>query len=331
MTTSTTTAPTTTTQAPADNLLSSGGFIGRGFGKLASVEMNTFGSTAKISNCNIPDLPRGTEKHATVASRQGLISCGGTTGGLDVTNKCWQLKSKSEWIPMKDMKQNRFRFTLSELNTTLVAFGGTITDNVVEFLNLEGGEWNVKRRDTISSTLRTLNSHCAVNLNDEEIILIGGFLNGRLSAETHIFSIKTMSLTSGPTMNTIRYGHGCTITENMGSTVIHVAGGYNGSKILSSIESMKLTENKWKVSSIDLPMPISQFQLVKSNLPNRPFYAVGGYGASRNNVSRPTYSTIYALNNQNNVLGWKLVGNLVTPRHGHATTNIPITNIPGCQ
>ena len=144
------------------------------------------------------------------------------------------------------------------------------------------------------------------------------------SSATHIFNINTMRMTSGLPMKTNRRSHDCIIMKENGSKIVYVGGGWDGSKLLSSMETMRLTDNEWKISSTVLPMPIKDFQFVKSNLPNRLFYLVGGTDSTDRSIRG-----IYALNNLETVLSWENVGSLTAPRGSHVTIEVPIKDIPG--
>ena len=109
--------------------------------------------------------------------------------------------------------------------------------------------------------------------------------------------------------------HGCTIIDDMDSKTIYVAGGWDENyNKLSSMETMKLTENEWKLSSVQLPKPLSYLQLVSSRSKNYILYIPGGWDGS------DFQKKIYGLKRQNQE--WEEIGSLQTKRGYHTTLNV---------
>ena len=65
----------------------------------------------------------------------------------------------------------------------MLVFGDTWTStDFVEYINLKSGtEWNTKQLESVISTIRTGGGHYWVKVNNEEIIVIRGYLNNRVS------------------------------------------------------------------------------------------------------------------------------------------------------
>ena len=130
-------------------------------------------------------------------------------------------------------------------------------------------------------------------------------------------------------MKTKRIRHDCVLIEDSGSLTVYVTGGKddNNSNDFDSIESLKLintniSQNEWKLETTVLPMPLADFQMVRSNDKDILFYVVGG------SSNFDYQSKIYGLTK---LKKWKEMGSLRAKRCRHQTLNLPLSYLKGCQ
>ena len=94
-----------------------------------------------------------------------------------------------------------------------------------------------------------LSKMCAVKLSDEEIFVIGGWDGWRERDEVWIYNpLNGFARNQGPSLNTRRYDHSCSIMTDGERNFIVVAGGYNFHDIygaLSSVEIYNPTDKIW--------------------------------------------------------------------------------------
>ena len=132
-------------------------------------------------------------------------------------------------------------------------------------------------------------------------------------------------------MKTKRIRHDCVLIEDSGSLTVYVAGGKddNNSNDFDSIESLKLintniSQNEWKLETTVLPMPLADFQMVRSNDKDILFYVVAGEVPNEEIYG----SKIYGLTK---LKKWKEMGSLRAKRCRHQTLNLPLSYLKGCQ
>ena len=116
--------------------------------------------------------------------------------------------------------------------------------------------------------------HCAVSLNEKDLIVIGGYGSGS-SSEVLSFDVENMSggWTILPSMNTPTYGHACDTGSYEGRYGIFVTGGYGKDSILSSVKFYMAQEQRWVVLGAMTTARYGHTLSIVSGLP----YAAGGY------------------------------------------------------
>ena len=100
-------------------------------------------------------------------------------------------------------------------------FNGSTNLASSEFYNIFDGIWQQAFPDLPVE----LYEHCIANLPSDDIIIIGGILEGRPSKKTYIFSNQLNNWYEGPELNVPRSGAGCGAIDNNRHVI--VAGGYN--------------------------------------------------------------------------------------------------------
>ena len=97
-----------------------------------------------------------------------------------------------------------------------------------------------------------------VTVNSTTVMVIGGRQNNQYSGKTFYFTFGDESWTEGPELKNKRGYHSCgKIRRNKESQEINiiVAGGSNGSTILSSVEILDEGSNEWQTGP-ELPFGI---------------------------------------------------------------------------
>jgi hypothetical protein len=279
---------------------------------------------SSVSTCrNPPNFP------ATVYGAIGglgckgnPIICGGWQNGAR-SNKCYSLEN-NEWVSSASMNSVRVAAAAAQLqDSKLLVTGGYDASgsklNSAEMLTEEGWESN------IPSLPVTIWGHCMVTLNSTTVMAIGGYQNG-YSGKTFYFTFGEESWTEGPEMKNKRAGHSFgKIRRNKESQEmsIIVAGGCDGSSILSSVEILDEGSNEWQTGP-ELPFGIWQSQMVEDQ--NGGVVLIGGLSSSDVNLD-----TLYKLPHGGQDAVWtKMEQKMKIGRMKHTAFLIP-DNIYDCS
>jgi hypothetical protein len=216
------------------------------------------------------------------------IICGGRKGNRD-SNKCFSLEG-NEWIASSSLNKENVYAAVSpspypSSDQKLFVTGGMYQNtlhNTVEVLTRQG--WK-----TLPQRLPVeIEAHCSVLVNSSTVMIIGGYQNGEKSSNTYLFNAENEIWTAGPELKTKRYLHTCVRIRKNGRSQdfsIIVAGGWNRSLTLSSVEILDLGGNEWRKGP-DLPIGIDSAKMVED--PNGGVILVG--------VSSNSYrNTLYQL------------------------------------
>jgi hypothetical protein len=192
--------------------------------------------------------------------------------------------------------------------------------NSAEMLTEEGWESN------IPSLPVTIYAHCMVTVNSTTVMVIGGYQNGMDSGKTFYFTFEEESWTEGPELENKRRLHSCgKIRRNKESQEmsIIVAGGEDGSSILSSVEILHEGSNEWETGP-ELPFGIDNSQMVEDQ--NGGVILIGGYSPSVG-----TLDTLYQLPHGGQDAVWtKMEQKMKTGRYSHTAILVP-DNIVDCS
>jgi hypothetical protein len=204
------------------------------------------------------------------------ILCGGYQN-FTCTNQCYSLEN-NEWVSSASMKSVSVSAAAAQLrNGKLLVTGGIDNSgyplNRAEMLTEEGWESN------IPSLPVTIIYHCMVTVNSTTVMVIGGYQNG-FSGKTFYFTFGEESWTEGPELKNKRGYHSCgkirRSKESQEMSII-VAGGYDGTSTLSSVEILDEGSNDWQVGP-KMPFGIWQSQMVKDQ--NGGVVLIGGLSSS---------------------------------------------------
>jgi len=186
------------------------------------------------------DLPAfsetpGCSSMVAAASETELYACGnhGTNcKKLSIGNSNWEL------IP--DLIHPRVNYTLTAVGNKLVAIGGI--DSHRSVVVLEEGTWERK-----SWFLMKRHSHCAVSLEEDRVIIIGGHNTDYgtldLVQELNIITGEVYLLSH---LARGRFAHGCATHIVNGEAKVIVAGGTDGQHALDSVEIYSICVDRWE-------------------------------------------------------------------------------------
>jgi len=296
-----------------DHLVIIGGWDGNGLSDVEVLDIQT-----EDTRCNPTDFPSPIDAHASVYSSalQSLITCGGDGNNGSLSSCSIQTKS-GHHISIPSMKSRRVAFAMVTIRNHLISIGGWGGRNTMETIQLNAaGTW------TQQSMPFSVESHCAVTL-DNNVIVIGGVdKNGNYRDTTWIYNVVRKDWTEGPKLNEKRLYHACLVDEE--TNTIHVTGGkgenYNR---LKSTEKWIFGTDSW-VSGASLPEAVSLSAAVNSNSEETIGYLVAG------ETDNGATSKVWSLRKRD--MRWIKDGSkqLQTPRYLHTVVNIPRDQIPGC-
>ncbi len=248
------------------------------------------------------------------------IICGGVQNGV-LSNKCYSLEN-NEWVSSASMKLVRVYAAAAQLKDgkLLVTGGDDGSDflNSSEMLTEEGWESN------IPSLPVTIAYHCMVTVNSTTVMVIGGWQNGKGHSEkTFYFTFGEESWTEGPKLKNKRAAHSCgKIRRNKESQEmsIIVAGGYDGSSLLSSVEILGEDSNEWQTGP-KLPFGIDGSQMVEDQ--NGGVVLIGGESPSVVNLD-----TLFQLPHGGQDAVWtKMEQKMKTGRQWHSAFLVPDNSV----
>jgi hypothetical protein len=220
------------------------------------------------------------------------------------------------------MNSVRVRAAAAQLQDGKLLVTGGLDDsaslNSAEMLTEEGWENN------IPSLPVTIYHHCMVTVNATTVLAIGGRQNGQdWSGKTFFFTFGEESWTEGPELKNKRGYHSCgKIRRNKESQEmsIIVAGGYDGSSILSSVEILDEDSNEWQTGP-ELPFGIGLSQMVEDQ--NGGVVLIGGESSSVG-----TLDTLYQLPHGGKDAVWtKMEQKMKTGRSGYTALLVPDSSV----
>ncbi len=244
------------------------------------------------------------------------ILCGGRQNGV-LSNKCYSLEN-NEWVSSASMNSLRSSAAAAQLKDgKLIVTGGEDGSgsdlNSAEMLTEEGWESN------IPSLPVTICYHCMVTVNSTTVLVIGGYQNSHYSGKTFYFTFGKESWTEGPELKNKRALHSCgKIRKNKErqEMSIIVAGGYDGSSTLSSVEILDEGSNEWQTGP-ELPFEIDDSQMVEDQ--NGGNVLIGGYSYADDNLD-----TLYQLPHGGQDAVWtKMEQKMKTVRGYHTAFLVP--------
>ena len=252
--------------------------------------------------------------------KENPIICGGYQNDAR-SNKCYSLEN-NDWVSSASMNSVRTSAAAAQLKDGKLLVTGGEDDsgslNSAEMLTEDGWESN------IPSLPATNWGHCMVTVNSTTVMVIGGYQNGQRSGKTFYFTVGEESWTGGPELKIKRSSHSCgKIRRNKESQEmsIIVAGGYDFSSRLSSVEILDEGSNEWQTGP-ELPFGIYDSQMVEDQ--NGGVVLIGGY-------SDVFLDTLYQLLHSGQDAVWtKMEQKMKTGRNAHTAFLVP-DNIVDCS
>jgi hypothetical protein len=244
------------------------------------------------------------------------IICGGYKN-FAYSNKCYSLEN-NEWVSSDSMNSLRIYAAAAQLKDgNLLVTGGFDESgspfNSAEMLTEEGWESN------IPSLPVSIAAHCMVTVNSTTVMVIGGGQNIQCSGKTFYFTFGEESWTKGPELKNKRLYHSCgKIRRNKESQEmsIIVAGGWDGSSTLSSVEILHEGSNEWQTGP-ELPFVIDESQMVEDQ--NGGVVLIGGKSSSVGILD-----TFYQLPHGGQDAVWtKMEQKMKTGRNDHTAFLVP--------
>ena len=249
------------------------------------IDLESTSTTCK-SPANLP-----AKVYATVGGLQfneNPIICGGRQNNIS-SNRCYSFENNN-WVSSDSMNSVREFGAAARLQdgSLLVTGGysgvGSAVLNSTEILTEEG--WKNK----IPLHLGAIRYHCMVTVNSTTVMVIGGYQNGQLSGKTFFYTFGEKSWIEGPDLKYKRQHHSCgkikRDKDNQEMSII-VAGGWDGSSKLVSVEILDEGSNEWRTG------PELLFRMVNSQMvedQNGGVVLIGGQSSSVYNLD-----TLYQL------------------------------------
>ena len=174
------------------------------------------------------------------------ILCGGRDAYSFDT--CISYDQNSEWIQSNSMVEARVEAAAVKVNSTTFWILGGYDHGGDDSSYLGSTEFIIQ--DQINGVPGPilpygLCSMCAIKISKNEIFVMGGWDGPSLRNEVWIYDPQNgFNQTQGPSLNSHRSAHSCSIMNDGEMTFIIVAGGYNG-VYLNSVEIYDPTNNTW--------------------------------------------------------------------------------------
>ena len=174
------------------------------------------------------------------------ILCGGSLSFGDLYDSCLSFQN-SKWSQSHSMNEKRGGASGVQLNsTTFWILGGSIDRGI----NTDSTEFIIQGQTNGVPGPKLpypLFQMCAVKLSESQIFVIGGSSSGfRNKTEVWIYNPQNgFARTQGPSMNTPRSDHSCSIMRDGNKKLIVVVGGGNGGTSYDSVIIYDPSDNAW--------------------------------------------------------------------------------------
>ena len=141
-------------------------------GAIASSEIINVDTTV---NCSFTSYPFAVYRHASSATSDGIVTCGGYDGS-QYLNTCKKLTKQGSWDTFPDMNSKRNYFGLRMVDGLLWAVGGYNGRDTMEYIDPENPtEWSQQTMPF------SVHSHCLTELSRKHLIVTGGTADSGVS------------------------------------------------------------------------------------------------------------------------------------------------------
>ena len=154
-----------------DNLIAIGGYDGSS--RLSNMELISL--QKDNVNCHPPDLPYNVEDHSTVASDQGIITCGGY-GESGTLSKCHLQHKNGSTTSLPSMQSERSYFGMVIISDVIYVIGGELSKTKMETMNLK-----TDNRWTEHDLEFAVEYNCVTRVGENKIVVIGGYDGSNVS------------------------------------------------------------------------------------------------------------------------------------------------------
>ena len=256
---------------------------------------------------NLPDFPvqihGATAGLIEVLGRNAALVCGGTYF-LELEPRCYAIFEDATTVIGMSIHR-AYGSSVIINNTNLWITGGLTYGTSLETLyqslsSTEVIDAQYKTHTPGPKLPQKLYSHCALSINQKEVMILGGYQGDTIwdaqGISTTYFYHFDHGWRLGPDMMVARGDFGCTILEAQnGLKFVVAAGGANKGLLdpqyLKSTELYSLTENRWFWGP-DLPLNLVAQSMV--SLENK-VYVIGGFTPGGNSWLGITQSKIYEM------------------------------------
>ena len=170
-----------------------------------------------------------------------VMICGGYSDGISTpTGQCYSLgPNETTWKPNGNLITPRQAAASVVMNDKLVIFGGY---NAAGYI-LSTEEMDEAGKATLGPSMPlTTKHHCAVKINHNTALIIGGADESVSIKFTYFYDFDGKTFKSGPDLMVARERHACGMLSSNGKSFVVVTGGKNGGVILGSTEYMALDD-----------------------------------------------------------------------------------------
>ena len=113
-------------------------------------------------------MPYVIERHSTVASDHGLITCGGYDGS-NILSKCHLQHKNGSTTSLPSMQSERLYFGMVIISDVIYVIGGSSSKTKMETMNLK-----TDNRWTQHDLPFAVYYHCVTRVGENKIVVIGG-------------------------------------------------------------------------------------------------------------------------------------------------------------
>jgi N-acetylneuraminic acid mutarotase len=133
-------------------------------------------------------IPEARHGHGCISVNGDIYCLGGYDNDFSEVNSMIRYDTKEDtWVNAPSMEEKRERSSYAVLGDHIFVFGG-LTTNSCEMFNITNNRW-----EKIASLSHNRSSACAVVVDNDTILLLGGHVNGRVVDTVEEYSHKSNS------------------------------------------------------------------------------------------------------------------------------------------
>ena len=263
---------------------------------------------------DLPDFPISTDETLAGISSNSLVVCGGNELG----SRCFSLGNDKPrmWAESYKMSTDRVSAASVQLGDSMMVIGGVPGTNrgntsTPEVLTADG--W----KNMPTMPLKSVWWHCAVNINQSRILIIGGVPNVSL-----FYNIKTQLWYEGPKLKRSKWKAACGWDSGTNSVILADD---------NSVEILNLNDvpPQWKPGP-DLPVPISNSAMI-TDPTDGSLVVIGGRNSENNKAMNTLMKLKRIYTNRGDNYVWEIMDQeLKIARSKHFAILVP-DNIVSCN